>query len=671
MKASSLPNLFRSLISCGSIHSKSTAEKRGIILSNSIGLVLFMSCLILFVMYYVWYDWNFVTFAIPVIGFSCLAVIPLNHKGYNDTARIWISMVIPLVTTFLSIYSKILYYDHQQELDYFTFRIVVLGSCIIPWVLFALKEKKYLITCSLLGFLLLMAYDPLHAAFGVPYQQDKIKLMNYYFTNIVIFLVYWALMAHIIFLKSLSENSESKNAELIKQLNEANESLLLKNAEIQLKNAEIVEQSNVLQMNQDKLWDANQIIEGQKKQLVLKNQSLESELVEANNILTETNSELIKHNNELRQFSFSVSHNLRGPVASLLGLIGLIDPKSMTGENAEILKHIQASTENLDCIIKDLIKIIDIRQDIFQIRQKIFLEEEFKAIHDMLENEIYTHHVEFRNDFSKCEIIYSVKPMIHSILYNLISNSIKYRSLDQLPVIQISSEVHDGHFEVSIQDNGLGIDLNTHKQDIFKLYRRFHRHVEGRGLGLYLVKLQCEALGGTIQVESELNKFTRFRLNLPKPENLQMQVLLNEPYARINFDATTNSTGVTWYGPVTSEQYRKVFSKALEFLTAYNTPTWVSNISRQGHIDKVDQMWMLTTILPEAARNGLRRIAFIQPLENDFLTQDYVDAIEANISKFGIRYKSFRSEVESIEWIQNENLRPASLQDHDRSIDRV
>jgi anti-sigma regulatory factor (Ser/Thr protein kinase) len=343
----------------------------------------------------------------------------------------------------------------------------------------------------------------------------------------------------------------------------------------------------------------------------------------------------------------------------------------MTGENNEILKHIQASTENLDCIIKDLIKIIDIRQDIFQIRQKIFLEEEFKAIDDMLENEIYTHHVEFRNDFSKCEIIYSVKPMIHSILYNLISNSIKYRSLDQLPVIQISSEEHDDHFEIIVHDNGLGIDLNTHKQDIFKLYRRFHRHVEGRGLGLYLVKLQCEALGGTIQVESELNKFTRFRLNLPKPENLQMQILLNEPYARIIFDATTNSTGVTWYGPVTSEQYRKVFSMALEFLTAYNTPTWVSNISRQGHIDKADQIWMLTTILPEAARSGLKRIASIQPLENDFLTQDYLDAIEANISKFGIRYKSFRSEVETIEWIQDENLRPASVQDHDRSIDRV
>ena len=424
-------------------------------------------------------------------------------------------------------------------------------------------------------------------------------------------------------------------------------------------------------MNQDRLWDANQIIEGQKKQLLLKNQSLQSELIEANNILTETNSELIKHNNELRQFSFSVSHNLRGPVASLLGLLGLVDPKSITGENIEIFKHVQATTENLDTIIKDLIKIIDIRQDIFQIRQKVFLEDEFKAVHDMLENEIYTHHVEFRNNFSRCEIIYSVKPMIHSILYNLVSNSIKYRSLDQLPVIEISSEELDDQFTLIIKDNGLGIDLSTHKDDMFKLYRRFHRHVEGKGLGLYLVKLQCEALGGSIHVESELNRFTQFTLHLPKPENLQMQILLNEPYAKITFDATTNSTGVTWIGPVTSDQYRKVFLKALEFLAAYNTPTWVSNISRQGPVDKADQTWMLTTILPEAAKNGLKRIASIQPIESNFITQDYLDAIEANISKFEIRYKSFISEEETMAWIHDENVRRVSLHDHDRSIDRV
>jgi len=251
--------------------------------------------------------------------------------------------------------------------------------------------------------------------------------------------------------------------------------------------------------------------------------------------------------------------------------------------------------------------------------------------------------------------------MVHSILYNLISNSIKYRSLDEAPVIEIYSEEQRDQFILTIKDNGLGIDLNTHKDDVFKLYRRFHRHVEGRGLGLYLVKLQCEALGGTVHVESELNKFTKFTLHLPKPDNLQMQFLLDERYAKIIFDATTNSTSVTWHGPVTSAEYRSVFSKAIEILSAYNTPNWVSDISHQGPVSKEDQLWMLTTILPAAAKNGLKRIATIEPLHDARLAEEYLSAIELNISKFGILYKSFRNHRETLEWIREESEKATSF----------
>lgn len=670
MKTNPLPVLLQSIIRSGTIYSRSSAEKRGIILSNTIGLVLFFASTVLSIMYYVWYGWNFVTLAIALIGASCLAVIPLNLKGFCDASRIWVSLIIPLVTTALSLYSKTIYIDMREELDYFTFRFVILGGCVVPWVLFSLSEKKYLLTCAAIGLVLLMLHDPLHYAFGVGYEQDTLKVENYLFTNVVIFLVYWALMTPIFFLKRLSEDTEGKNAQLISELNQANDTLTQKNLEIRLKNVEIIEQSRVLQKNQDRLWDANQTIEGQRLMLLQKNQTLQSELLEANKVLTETNTELIKHNNELRQFSFSVSHNLRAPVASLLGLVQLLDPTKILGDNTVIFQHIQSSTERLDHIIKDLIKIIDIRQDIFQIRQKIALEEECKSVQDILEDEIHTHRVAFRNDFSKCEAIYSVKPMIHSILYNLISNSIKYRALELSPVVEITSEEKEDCFVLTIKDNGLGIDLNTHKEDMFKLYRRFHRHVEGRGLGLYLVKLQCEALGGTVHVESELNKFTKFTMQLPKPDNLQRQILLDTHYAKIVFDATINATGVTWKGPVASEEYRGVFTKSLEFLSAYNTPTWISDISEQGHIEESDQEWMLNTILPTAAQNGLKRIAIIRPDARDAKVAEYLEAIESNIRKFGIYFKAFSTAAESIEWLTLEIERSNTLV-HDRTIDRV
>ena len=142
MMTSPLIKLLNTILHCGTIFSKSPAEKRGIILSNAIGLILFVTATFLSVMYYIWYGWNFVTFAIPVIGLSCLAVIPLNYKGYNDTARIWISLIVPIVTTALSIYSKVLYYDHPGRTRLFYFSICDTGKLRNSMAVVFIKGKK-------------------------------------------------------------------------------------------------------------------------------------------------------------------------------------------------------------------------------------------------------------------------------------------------------------------------------------------------------------------------------------------------------------------------------------------------------------------------------------------------------------------------------------------------
>ena len=165
--------------------------------------------------------------------------------------------------------------------------------------------------------------------------------------------------------------------------------------------------------------EANRLIEEQRKLLFNKNQSLESELIEKNTHLTEANTELIKHNNELRQFSYTVSHNLRGPVASLLGLLDLLNPKQLQDNDTLIVDHIKTSTKKLDQIIKDLNKIIDIRHDIFKIRQKIDLESELEEIAMVMKREFELNNVTLKKNLVACRQIYSIKPMVNSIIYNL------------------------------------------------------------------------------------------------------------------------------------------------------------------------------------------------------------------------------------------------------------
>jgi signal transduction histidine kinase len=649
-----------SFTNAGLHFTRNAYERRGVLLTNLISLILTGFSFILFITYYAWYGWNFITTVLPIASIFFLIPIVLNARGYTTISRLLVCLTIPVLAMSVSIYSKNLYINDQQEFDYFTFRFLILASCVFPFILFTLDETKLLIISALIGLAILMMHDPLHYFFGVGYIQTKVSSLNtsaYYFVNIVIAITYCIMVGATVFLKWISEKNEHKTVELINELNNANESLVEKNAEIEAQSLEILAQSDVLNSNQHKLVEAYAEIERHKNLLFKENENLSAALLDKNADLIETNSELVKHNNELTQFSFTVSHNLRGPVASLLGLVSILEFDKLDEDTKKILNYLKASIFNLDTIIHDLNKIIDIRHDIFKIRQRIDLAKEIQAIEHLLEKEIDTHKVKIMYDVDTPEVLYSVRPMIHSILFNLISNAIKYRSLDRKPEVAITVQHNDNDFVLTIKDNGLGIDMNRHKDNLFKLYKRFHFHTEGKGLGLYLVKLQCESLGGSIVVSSELNRSTTFTIYLPRPENIQMQILYDLPEAKIFFDAKLNATGVKWHGPVSGEAYRKVFTKCLEFLLAYNTPNWLSDISEQGPIPVEDQNWMFQTILPEAARNGVKRIVGIRPDANDPSVIAYVNEIKASISKLNLEQAFFIDLESAANWIMAANER--------------
>lgn len=659
--------LLRKLANSGVHFANSASQRRSILLSNLVSLILFGLGMVLFLAYYWWFGWSLVTAAIPIAAVVCLSSIALNHFNISTISRIWLTLLVPVITMSISLYSKNVYYKTQEELDYFTFRFLMLASCVFPAIFFSFREKKFLFLTSAASLLILLAFDPLHEFFNVPYRslgvlygEDALNETNYAFTNVVIAITYGIMMAAVFFLKWTSESSEEKASILIEELHKMNVAQAEKNSEIEAQNQEIIAQTENLNLSQCRLKEAYDLIAEQKELLLQQNQNLSSELVDTNRDLSATNNELIKHNNELRQFSYTVSHNLRGPVASLLGLLSLVDQKSLTPENTEIYTHFVTSVKRLDGIISDLSKIIDIRQDIFHIRQRINLKTEVEEIFHGFKKDIDAYQIVIKTDFSACPEIYSVRPMVHSILYNLISNAIKYRTPASRPEIAISSAI-DENYLIRVKDNGLGIDLKKHNNNLFKLYKRFHHHTEGKGLGLYLVKLQAEALGGNVEVESEINRHTTFTVFLGQPQNVQQQILYEEPYAKIFFDATINAIGSTWHGPVSGEQYRSAFLKCLEFVKAYSTPNYIADISDQGHIAQEDQQWMFREIMPEAAQYGLRRIATIKSGTNDAAVKQYLKGIHDNLLKLGIRQENFLTLNEAMDWIQLENEKHRSV----------
>ena len=120
-----------------------------------------------------------------------------------------------------------------------------------------------------------------------------------------------------------------------------------------------------------------------------------------------------------------------------------------------------------------------------------------------------------RMDF-KVREIFTIRAMVHSVFYNLLSNAIKYKSPKRDLIITGGTHSENGMIRIDFEDNGIGIDLNKYKGSLFKLFKRFHTHVEGRGLGLFLIKSQIESLNGTIHVSSKVDQGTHFIILIPE-----------------------------------------------------------------------------------------------------------------------------------------------------------
>ena len=240
----------------------------------------------------------------------------------------------------------------------------------------------------------------------------------------------------------------------------------------------------------------------------------EFEILELNKNLKIHTEELVTANKGLEQFSFIVSHNLRSPVANILGLADLLGQDDYPADVKEnFMQELLNNVKRLDDVVTDLNDILQVKVDLDAKRETIILEDLVHSIKSSIGNLVEKSRAEIVTDFEISEL-HTVQSYLYSIFYNLIANSIKYRQPAVTPVITIKSELKDGNIYLTFEDNGLGFDMPKKSQQVFGLYKRFHDHVEGKGMGLFLVKTQVELLGGKISVESEVNGGTRFTIVL-------------------------------------------------------------------------------------------------------------------------------------------------------------
>jgi PAS domain S-box-containing protein len=223
--------------------------------------------------------------------------------------------------------------------------------------------------------------------------------------------------------------------------------------------------------------------------------------------------ELTQNNKDLQQFSYITSHNLRAPLSNLTGLLNLIEDIPIENQELkEIIDGFNKSTHLLNDTINDLVRVIIIKDNPSIEKESLMLKDIFEDVFSQLDFLIGLHKPIIKFNFEEVSFLNTNKSYLESILLNLLTNSIKYKSETRKLKINITAHQLEDSVVLIFNDNGIGIDLERNKDKIFGLYQRFHDYPDSKGLGLYLVKSQVETMGGTITIESKVNIGTTFTL---------------------------------------------------------------------------------------------------------------------------------------------------------------
>ena len=226
----------------------------------------------------------------------------------------------------------------------------------------------------------------------------------------------------------------------------------------------------------------------------------------------------LKTNSELKQLSYTNIHDLRSPVNNLLSIFSLLDiSKIIDTETLQFLQILEQTSENLKEALNKYLDALSQSENSEIKIENIDLNASLQAVLRSINSLVEDSKTEIITDFLELKEVKFNSDYLESIFLNLVTNSIKYAQPEIPAIISITSRITEEMQQLIYTDNGLGFDMENVKDKIFKIHQRFHDHEDSRGIGLYLVHNHIVSLGGEIEVESEVNKGTKFIISFKQP----------------------------------------------------------------------------------------------------------------------------------------------------------
>ena len=232
--------------------------------------------------------------------------------------------------------------------------------------------------------------------------------------------------------------------------------------------------------------------------------------------LASSNRQLSLINADLDNFVYTASHDLKAPISNIQGLLHLLEsslsPDSRASPRTQkVLKMMEQSVARFMNTIADLSDIVRLQKQANQASELLDLAEVIEEVRLDMASAIEEANAQLNIQVEDSALIRFAPKNLRSVVYNLLSNAVKYRDPQRRPIIDIRCEVADEYQLLTVADNGLGMDLSREGK-LFSMFQRFHDHVEGTGVGLYIVKKIIENTGGRIEVESQVGEGSTFRV---------------------------------------------------------------------------------------------------------------------------------------------------------------
>jgi len=245
---------------------------------------------------------------------------------------------------------------------------------------------------------------------------------------------------------------------------------------------------------------------------------MNEELQSANEELGATNLQLTRTNVDLDNFIYTASHDLKAPITNIEGLLQALRselPVAQTSEVVYILSLMQDSVDRFKRTIEHLTEVSKLQKEHGQGATPVRLAEVIQNVQLDLAPLIKETGAQVAVEVPAFVTLTFSEKNLRSVVYNLLSNALKYRHPDRVPQVRLFSRTQGHHLVLEVQDNGLGLDL-ARDHELFTMFQRYHTHVEGSGIGLYMVKKIVENAGGRIEVESQLGYGSTFFVYFPR-----------------------------------------------------------------------------------------------------------------------------------------------------------